>query len=253
MIKFQKTLLLCAFIGSALPVSAQNATPLLRDEVAALKKKLVVALDAMGNAPDSFTIKSEKYDLVTEIQPAKNGKWEPVVISVHRDFKTGGDPQKASQDISLEYQKKMADAQATGDYAQITKISLEMQQKLLALQTQAQSAQKDPISVDISANKQEEETIDPDNVVLEKPGLIALKLKSENEGNNSRIGIYLDPIALKNTRQLSSIKINNPDDGVSGKTTVLRMSITIQGPTADIEAWVKRISYDKILPLISGK
>jgi hypothetical protein len=44
-----------------------------------------------------------------------------------------------------------------------------------------------------------------------------------------------------------------PEKGVSSKTAVYNITIEFDGPTAEIEAWAKKIESGKVLAQIDGK
>jgi len=51
------------FLGTA---TGQNSVPYTRDEVSALKKKFVAALDAVGQAPAGYEKEDENFSLPTD-------------------------------------------------------------------------------------------------------------------------------------------------------------------------------------------
>jgi len=79
-------------------------------------------------------------------------------------------------------------------------------------------------------------------------------LKSEEEVGSGKghVRVYFDPVALKNSNQLSEVRLKSPDDGVAKRSAILTAIIEFQGPLAEIEPWVKRINAKKILALIDG-
>jgi hypothetical protein len=84
--------------------------------------------------------------------------------------------------------------------------------------------------------------------VFEHPGVIALKSNVEN--GSERIAIYFDPVALKDTKQLSRVDLKMPEDGVAKRTLVLSVTIDVTGPVAEIEPWVKNVDSKKVLSQI---
>ena len=94
--------------------------------------------------------------------------------------------------------------------------------------------------------------IDPDAVVLEQAGVIALRDKdSDTKGS---VTVYVDPVALRATQELSKIELRTAQDGVSNKTGVFHVVIDLNGGTlADLEAWVKTFNYAKILGVIDPR
>jgi hypothetical protein len=245
-------LLAFAAIGTV-AATAQQATPLLRDEVSGVKKKLVAVLDALGKATDGFAVKSENFSLPTDAYPQSGGKtWQHLSASVSREYSTEVGQEKAGKDLEEEYKKKMLEAQAKNDYQAMAKIGQEMQQKSAQMQMKASEGHKDPVSVHASLNGGAYEAIDPDAVLFEKPGVIALKSQSDLTSGKERVVVYFDPVALKSTAQLSRVELKFPEEGVASKTSVLHITVELDGPIADVEAWAKRIDTAKILAQISG-
>ena len=235
-------------------VRAQNPNedPLTRDEVSVIKKKMVAASEALGQ-PDGYSIEHHNFKLPTEAYKNSNtGKYNLISGSANRRFGTQKKTEEQSKDLQKEYQKKMAEAQAKGDYQAMAKLGQEMQQKAGQMQLKATEAQKDPIEVSVMLNNNPGAVIDPDAVLFEHPGVIALKSNVENGAE--RINVYFDPVSLKETKQLSRVDLKHPEEGVSRKTLVLNIAIDVNGPVAEIEPWVKKIDFKKVLAQIdSGK
>ena len=216
----------------------QNSVPLTRDEVSVIKKKLAAAADAVGQPPAGYAKEDENFSLPTDVNKNQdNGLFSPAYGSVNRIFGSGKSTEKSQKELEKEYQKKIAEAQAKGDYEAMAKISQEIQQKSGEMQLKAIEGKKVPIEVHVNINSSGGEAIDPDGVLFEKAGVIALKEKNDEE--RSRVLIYFDPVSLKDTKQLSSIDMKVPDKGVSSKTAVYTIKIEFNGPTAEIEAWAK--------------
>ena len=81
----------------------------------------------------------------------------------------------ASKEFETEYKKKILEAQAKGDYEAMGKLVQEMQMKASELSLKTEEQHKEPISVNLALNTGSGETIDPDAVVYEQSGVIALK------------------------------------------------------------------------------
>ena len=242
----------CGMLFGALAL-AQEAVPLTRDEVSVYKKKLVAMLEALGDAPAGYAREREQFSLPTEVSPTGTaGRFHPVNGSVSRSYGTEKAAKKTNEEMSKEYQKKILDAQAKGDYEAMSKISMEMQQKMSQANAQAMNAHKEPIEVDVYCNSYSSAAIDPDAVVLEKPGVIALKQKNGEDSDQGTVTVYIDPASLKETRQLSSIRLEPPKTGISKRGGVLTAQISFHGPLTEIEPWVKRIDVKKILSQIDG-
>ncbi len=232
---------------------AQNETPLTRDEVGQIKKKLVNAFDALGQAPAGYSVEHENYNLPTDAYKIqKSGLYQLLSPSADRSYGTQMKAEQANKDMEKEFQKKFADAQAKGDYAEIAKLSQEMQKKSGEMQQKNLQGQKEPIQVNVRFNSNPYATIDPDAVFFEHPGVIALKTKDESAPARVRIAVYFDPVALKDTKQLSKVDLKQPEDGVKNRTAVLIATIEMAGPQTEVEAWAKKIDVKKVLAQIGG-
>jgi hypothetical protein len=237
------------FLGIAV---GQNSVPLTRDEVSVIKKKLVAALDAIGQPPAGYAKEEEDFSMPTDANKNhESGLFDPAYASGRRNFGSGKSTEKSQKEFEKDYQKRIAEAQAKGDYEAIAKISQEIQKKSGEMQMKAIEGKKVPIEVHVNTNSSGGEAIDPDAVLFEKAGVIALKEKNDEE--RSRVLIYFDPVALKDTKQLSKIDMKVPEKGVKSKTAVYTIKVEFTGPTADIEAWAKKIDTGKVLAQIDGK
>jgi hypothetical protein len=234
--------------------AAQDAQQYTRDEVGAVKKKIVAALDAAGELPEGYSKEKESFNLPTDVgKNTTSGLFYPVYGGGERRFGSEKAVQKDAKVMQKEYQKKMAEAQAKGDMAAITKLAQEMQLKAGQVQMKAVTGQKVPIEIQVQLNSNPGASIDPDAVVFEKPGVIALKEKKDGTEDEGRIRVFFDPVHLKDTKQLSRIDNKLPAKGTSSKTAVYNINIEFSGPIADIEAWAKRLDTGKVLSLIDGK
>ena len=244
-------ILAALFVGIA---AAQNSVPYTRDEVSTLKKKLVAALDAVGQPPAGYAKEREDFSLPTDANKNHDSNlFYPSYGNVSRTFGADKSAEKSEKDLQKDYEKKIAEAQAKGDYQSIAKIAQEMQQKSGQIQLKKIEGKKVPIDVHININSSGGEAIDPDGVLFEKTGVIALKEKSDGSDEKSRIRVYFDPVSLKDTKQLSKVDMKLPEKGVSSKTSVYNMTIEFYGPTAEVEAWAKKIETGKVLAQIDGR
>ena len=114
-------------------------------------------------------------------------------------------------------------------------------------QLDATQSYKEPIEVNVHLNWNPGVTIDPDMVLFERAGAIALKTPDNNSSGKERVTIYVDPVSLRETKQLSRVNMRYPDKGVARRTAVLNASIDLNGPTADVEAWAKKVDLNKVL------
>lgn len=248
-------LLLLAVLAPA-PVRAEDDL-LTRDEVSSFKKKLVAVLDAFGAPPAGFAKDKDDFNLPTNFYK-NEGKLQPVGASVNRRLAIKGvkDAEKNQKALGEDYQKKILEAQMKGDYVEMARISQEMQTKgsQNALSgMQAQSEKKEPIELRASLNDSADEGIDPDDVVVEKPGMIAIKSKNGGEDDpKETVRMYFQPAALKDTKNLSKVRLFHDTRSVPAKTSVGSVVVSLEGPAADVEAWAKRVDAKKILALIDA-
>ena len=227
---------------------------LMRSEVSVIKKKLVGTLDALGQPPAGDTVEQESYNLPTDISRVESsGMYYPVNASASRRYGTQKASERAGADLQNEYQKKMLDAQAKGDYQEMARLAQEVQQKAAQTQSKMIEGRKDPTEISVQFNSNPGTTIDPDAVVLEKPGMIALRSLGDNTAGKVRITMYFDPVSLKDTKELSRVDMKLPEAGVAKRTTVLNISLELNGPTDDVEPWVKRIEVRKVLGQIDAR
>jgi hypothetical protein len=250
MIRSARPFLLAALCVTATLAPAQGQKSLTRDEVASLKKKLVAVFESLGQAPSGYSMEHESYNLPTEAY-FKSGttKYNLTNASASREFGSSKSAESASKDLEKEYKKKMMEAQAKGDYQEMSKLAQDMQKKMGELSLKTEEGKKEPIHVNIGLNNGGGETIDPDAVVHEQGGVIALKALDATP-ERGRVTIYFDPVSLKDTKQLSKVALNYPEDGVTQRTIVLHATISFEGPAAEIAAWAKRVDYKKVLAQI---
>jgi hypothetical protein len=224
--------------------------PLTRDEVASLKRKLQATLDALGKAPEGYVKESENFYLPTEASKISSGGYYPLTPSVSFKFGSGDKSKKSEKDLEKEFKKKFAEAQAKGDVQEMMRLSQEMQKKMGEMQMDAIAAEKEPIDLSIAFNSSASETIDPDGVVFESPGVIGLK---QSDDDKIRVTILFDPVALKDTKTLSRVDLSLPEEGTKNKASVFNVSIQLNGPEQEVTEWIKRIATAKVLSQISTK
>lgn len=248
-------LLLAVLFAAPAPARADDDL-LTRDEVSSFKKKLVAALEGLGAPPAGFAKDKDDFNLPSNFYKT-DGKLNPITASATRKLAIKGvqDAQKSQKALGEEYQKKILEAQMKGDYAAMAAISQEMQQKGGASAMsgmQAQQDKKNPIDVRVAFNDVVDEAIDPDNVVVEKPGVIGLKTKNGgDEEVNETVRMFFQP-SLKDTKNLSRVRLFTGNNYVPAKTSVATVVIELVGPVKDVEAWAKRVDQKKILALIDA-
>jgi hypothetical protein len=233
---------------------ASEVTQLTRDEVTVIKRKLMAVADVLGQPPAGYAKEDESFNLPTETsRMEKTGTFYPLHASAHITFGGGAEKKakKSQKEIETEYKKKMMEAQAKGDYQEMSKIAREMQLKSGNAQLEAENAKKEPIEINLQFNSNPGQAIDPDAVVFERPGVIALKFKTSGDEEKVRIAVYFDPVHLKDTKTLSRVDLSDKQNtGVMNKTTVQNATIELIGPTAVVEQWAKGIATGKVLSQI---
>jgi len=235
----------CLCIAAA---GAQDERSLTRDEVSVIKKKLVAVFESFG-VPGGYSLEHENYNLPAEAyKNSGSGLYNLIGASADRRFGTQKAAEAEGKEMQKEYQKKMADAQAKGDYQEMARLGQEMAQKAGQIQAKASAVQKEPVEVTVNVNSNPGTVIDPDMVVFERPGAIALRSNVEN--GQERVSVYCDPVSLKETRQLSRVDLKQPEGGVSRRTAVLSITIEVSGPAAEVEPWVKKADMGKVLAQI---
>ncbi len=247
-------MLLLAVLLLSPVVAAQEQNRLTRDEVAAIKKQLVAVFDAVGQPPAGYVVENENFNLPTEFYTDRSSrKFRLIYPSAERRFGGGAEKvrQKSQEQLSAEYQKKIAEAMAKGDVMAMQQLSQEMQKKAGEAQLKEIEARKQPVELHIQLNSGTRQTIDPDLVLFERPGVIALKQKTGRE-ENTQVAVYFDPVSLKNTKQLSVVEFKEPQGGVDRKGVVLYITVRLSGPTADVETWAKRINTQAVLAQIES-
>jgi hypothetical protein len=244
---------IAALLILAGPALAQD-NALARDEVAALKKKLVAAAAALGAPPEGYAKEREDFNLPTEFSPAESGKFWPLGAEVRIQFSSKAvlTAQKDSEALATDYQQKYAAAVARGDYEAASKAAMEMSQRANANAAMAIGGVKPPISATVSFNYGGGSAIDPDLVVMEKSGVIALKEQASEGATDATVHVYFQPKALKDTKKLSRIDLQQPEGGLAKKLGVYSAHIELRGPAADVEAWAKRIDAKTVLGQIDA-
>jgi len=245
-------------LALALPAwAAAETAPLNREEVTVIKRKLMAVAEALGQPPAGYAREDESFNLPTEASKMSNsGAFYPIHASAHFKFGSGSEKKakKSEKETEAEYKKKMMEAQAKGDYQEMSRVAQEMQQKMGKSQMEAENSKKEPVEVNIQFNSNPGQTIDPDAVVFEKPGVIALKFKNSGDDEKIRIAVYFDPVHLKDTKTLSRVDLSDKQEkGVTNKITVRNATIEMAGPAAAVEAWAKSIATGKVLGQIDAK
>ena len=235
----------------AATVVAQE-TSLTRSEVAVIKNKLVAVQQAMGADPDGYLKESEDFNLPTDFSPAQAGKFWPISSSISLRYTDRASTEgiATAEKAAEEFQAKYAAAIASGNAEAMQKMVEEMTRLQAAAMTPA--VKKEDMTVYVQFNMNPSVGIDPDAVVLEEPGVIALRRK-DTLGEKGEVTVYLDPVALNATQELSKIELRTSNEGVSNRTGVFHIVIQLNGALADIESWVKTFDFTAMLGVIDPR
>ncbi|MDX1561673.1 MAG: hypothetical protein R3305_02045 [Gammaproteobacteria bacterium] len=243
------SLLLALFVCSS--VFAQS-NPLTRAEVAEIKAKLVAVQQALGADPDGYLKESEDFYLPTEITSATAAsRFWPVSSSVSLRYTDRAlEESEANAEQAAEaFQQKYLAAIASNDFDAIARLSEESLQLSQLAVAGASIEPKEDMSVVIEFNASPSASIDPDAVVFESPGAIALRDLSRRD----RVTLYLDPVGLAETETLSSFRLKTADDGIAKRTGVYNITITLHGNGDDIENWVQQFDRAAMLRVIDSQ
>ena len=238
----------------AAALRADEDRTLTRDEVAVFKKKLVAVISEVARPPAGYAKGSEEFDLPTEYAvSSETGAINPPSAGARRTLTGGGEQaaKKSQKDLEKDAQLRMAEAQARGDYAAMAKLGQEISQQAGQINLQQVQGRKEPIEVNVRLNTSGGDTIDPDNVVREAPGLIALRFAESEDDSKERVVVYFDPVRLKDTKKLSKVQLDPPAKGAA-KTTVYDASVELRGPKAELEAMVKKFDPKAVLAQIDA-
>jgi hypothetical protein len=227
--------------------SAWGDTSLTRAEVKELKTLLSDFITALGPPPAGYSSLEEDFELPTETSRHKDsGRFYPLSPAVRLKFGTDvAAAEQSAESAGLELQKKIVEASTRGDYQAM----MEYQREISALAAQMYGTQfeaKKPIDISIRVNEYRSVAIDPDGVLLEKPGVIALKEQFRAQ-RRTKVVIYFDPVALKKTETLSRLEFPYPEKGVATKMAIQNVVIEFEGPEAEMETWTGQINTAAVL------
>jgi len=232
------------------PVHAEgSSTALTRDEVTVVKRKLQAIQAALGAAPNGYEKASENFNLPTDYSTGDETKhtYYPVngTVTMKYDGGTAKLGQQAQASLT-DLQKQMSDAMAKGDYETVAKVQQQMVQQSSAMQSQAITAsQKGELNANVTLNEGGGNGIDPDAVLFEKPGVLALKTADNGNAGQEHVTVYFDPVGLKETKTLSSVTLRSTP--TAKKVAALNAAVDLTGPTAVVEGWAKKIDTGAVL------
>lgn len=248
-IPLSTALLLSLVLGGT---AAAQSTSLTRSEVTAIRAKLVAVQQAMGADPAGYVKESEDFNLPTDFNAAQGGKFWPITSSIRLRYtdKASTEGRANAEKAVQDFQTKYAAAAASGNVEALTKMTEDLQR--LQAAAMIPPVKQQPMDVNVQLNMNPTVGIDPAAVVLERPGVIALREKNVSSDRGS-VTVYVDPVALKNSAELAKIELRTADDGVASKTGVYHVVIQLNGAVPDLEAWAKSFDYGAMLGVIDSQ
>lgn len=234
---------------------AQGATSLTRSEVAAIKAKIVAVQAAMGADPAGYLKESEDFDLPTDFSPAQGGKYWPITSGVTLRYtdRASKEGTASAEQATKDFEARYTAAIAAGNFEAVAKMAEELTRIQTAAMASATGPKKENMQVYVQLNQNPSVGIDPDAVVLERTGVIVLKNEDNRSNGRGNVTVYVDPVALRATQELSKIELRTDQNGVGNRTGVYHVVIQLNGTVADAEAWVKTFDYDAILGVIDPR
>lgn len=236
-------LLLSLLAPTAILADGGIDEPVARNEALALKNTVRAVLAGLGAPPAGYAQSKDEFDLPTGMGSDKDaGRYWLRETSATFEFTSG----MSGEQMSQEYQKEIAAAQAKGDYQKMQTLATDLQQKMMS----AMNTEMTKIEVKVWLNRNVHQAIDPEGVLWETPGAMALKLES-SDPNKARLLLAFDPKALADTQTLSLI--NNGESfnaSAAQKTAVRSISVELTGPGDAITAWAQGVDKKSILALV---
>ena len=217
----------------------------MRDDLSNLKKSMEAALAAIPKPQAPYGKESDNWNLPTYTCKDKSGM-RPIDVSYSSHYTTDASTKKLGE----EYQKQILAAGAKGDYAAVAKITQEMQQKLL--QQASANEQMAAIDIDVSANTGDSATIDPDSVLRDGAGFLAVRTDKDASSGTESVTMYFDPVALKNAHQLARFDMSG-DFRVASKLALLSLKVRLDGPSKVLEGIVKNVDASKVLSTLTAE
>ncbi len=219
-----------------------NEEPVARDEALALKTTVKAVLEGLGAAPAGYAKAKEEFDLPTAMGVDK-AKKTYYLAQTEADFEfTSG---MSGEQMGKAYQEKIMAAQSKGDYEEMQRLSLELQQNMMA----AMNTEMSKVTVKIYLNNSAYQEIDPEGVIWETPGAIALR--TETDGTTTELMLAFDPQSLADTKKVSLVQLGETmNDPATSKTAVKTIVVHLKGPDAVVTDWAKTVDKGKILALI---
>ncbi|HET7568986.1 MAG TPA: hypothetical protein VFK96_00165 [Gammaproteobacteria bacterium] len=214
----------------------------VRADMVTLKGHMKKVLEAVGTLPAPYARKNDDWQLPASACRGKRG-FRPIFVEYSGRFSVEQNQEKLQQ----EYQKKIMAAEASGNYQAISKLAAQMQSAMMASSVVAQNAT--PVDISIMANRGGEGSVDPDAVVRDGAGFIALRQQGGSDDNETVV-MYFDKVQLKDAHQLASYNLDG-DWRVPEKLSLINIKIQISGSKANVERLVKQIDAAAVLNQLS--
>jgi hypothetical protein len=210
-----------------------------RDDLASLKKQMEGIVAAIGEPGAPYGRESGSWSYPRGVCKAAKG-YVAVQLSYDTSFSTEGQQKK----LELEYRKKMMAAQAAGNMQAMAQIAQEMQQKAVG-QAMANEG-KAPVNMSVDADSGAEGTIDPDSVLRDGVGFIAIRDAAGSDADSEQVDVYFDHIALKDAKRIANYSIPG-EMLVSGPHDFGNLHVHLSGPRDVVDKMVKHMDAGKIL------
>ena len=211
----------------------------MRDDVSTLKKHMQDIVTAMPMPDAPYGRENENWQLPSYACQDDMGI-RPVDISYTSRYSV----EATLQQKNAAFQKQIMEAQAKGDYEAMTNINQQVAQQ--AMQQAALSQANAPVDISVAANTSDSGTIDPDAVVSDGQGFLAIRTSTDSTSNTENVSVYFDPVALKDAHQLASFDMGG-DYRVHSKLDLYSLRIDLEGPAKVVDKMVRGIDSSKVL------
>lgn len=222
-----------------------KAVEFFRDDLASLKKQMEGIVAAIGEPGAPYGRESGSWSYPRGVCKAAKG-YVAVSLGYNTSFSTEGQ----EKTLEKEYQQKMMAAQASGNYQAMAQLSQEMQQKAMG---QAMANQnKSPVNMSVDVDSGAEGTIDPDGVIRDGVGFIAIRDAAGSDADSEQVDVYFDHIALKDAKRIANYTIPG-EMLVSGPHDFGNLHVHLSGPKDVVNKLVKNMDAGKILGALQAK
>lgn len=216
-----------------------------RTDLANIKKTVTAMAAALGNAPAPYAKENDQWELPTYACKGKAG-FRPITTRYSFRLSTEVEQKK----FAAQYQKEIMAAQASGDPEKIMQVSQEYQKKMM--QMAAANQNNSPVDIAINVNEGGSGTIDPDAVLRDGAGFIALRESSDAGSGSEIVNLYFDKVALRDAHEAASFDTGG-DVTVPGRFDAINVHMNIGGPKTIVDALVKQLKTAGVLGQLSEK